>query len=94
MVPTTLKLPDELKKRVAALVKGTGKSAHAFMVDAIEQQTSLAERRNAFVTDAKRAQEEMNRAGKGYPAEEVHAYMNARSEGKKASRPRAKRWRA
>ncbi|MDJ0893459.1 MAG: hypothetical protein QNK18_19980 [Gammaproteobacteria bacterium] len=93
MVPTTLKLPDELKKRVAALVQGTEKSAHAFMVDAIEQQTTLAERRKAFFTDAKMAQEDMNRTGKGYPAEEVHAYMSARSEGKKVPRPRAKRWR-
>ena len=93
MVPTTLKLPDELKKRVTALVKGTGKSAHAFMVDAIEQQIVLAERRKAFVTDAKMAQEDMNRTGKGYPAEEVHAYMGARAEGKKARRPKAKRWR-
>ena len=94
MVPTTLKLPDELKKRVAALVKGTGKSAHAFMVDAIEQQIILAERRNAFLADAKTAQEDMNRSGEGYPAEEVHAYMDARSAGKKAPRPRPKRWRA
>ena len=93
MVPTTLKLPDELKKRVAALVHGTGKSAHAFMVDAIEQQTILAERRKAFVADAKTAKEDMNRTGKGYPAEEVHAYMGARAEGKKVSRPKAKRWR-
>ena len=93
MVPTTLKLPDDLKNRVAALVEGTGRSVHAFMVDAIAQQTILAERRKAFVTDAKTAQEDMNRTGKGYPAEEVHAYMGARSEGKKAPRPRAKRWR-
>ncbi len=93
MVPTTLKLPAELKKRVAALVEGTGKSAHAFMVDAITQQVNLAERRKAFIADAKTAEEDMHRTGKGYPAEDVHAYMGARSQGKMVPRPKAKRWR-
>ncbi len=93
MIPTTLKLPAELKKRVAALVEGTGRSAHAFMVDAITQQVNLAERRKAFIADAKTAEEDMNRSGNGYPAEDVHAYMGARSQGKKVPRPKAKRWR-
>ena len=92
MVPTTLKLPAELKERVATLVEGSGKSAHAFMIDAITQQTILAERRKAFITDAKTAKEDMNRTGKGHLAEEVHAYMGARSQGKKVRRPKAKRW--
>ena len=71
----------------------TGKSMHAFMVDATTQQTTLAERRKAFITDAKTSKDGMERTGKGHPAEEVHAYMGARSQGKKARRPKAKRWR-
>ena len=42
----TLKLPPELKERVASVVKGTDKSPHAFMVEAIEQgfpQREIAE---------------------------------------------------
>jgi predicted transcriptional regulator len=42
MSATTIKLPPELKDRIAAVVEGTGKSAHAFMVEAIEHQTLLA----------------------------------------------------
>ena len=40
-----LDLPVELKRRIAALVRGTGKTPHAFMVEAIEAETRLAEQR-------------------------------------------------
>jgi predicted transcriptional regulator len=44
---TTLKLSDELKARIASAAQQTGKTAHAFMVEALELQTELAERRSA-----------------------------------------------
>jgi predicted transcriptional regulator len=93
MGTTTLKLPDELKERVAEVVDGTGKSAHAFMVDAIEQQTRLAEQRKSFVADALKARDEAMRTGKAYSFEDVKRYYTARLAGKPAKRPRLKRWR-
>ena len=42
MSVTSLKLPDALKKRIAALVEGSGRSAHAFMVEAIARETERA----------------------------------------------------
>ena len=42
-----------LKKRVAAVVQGTDKSPQAFMVEAIERETRLAEQRKQFVAQAK-----------------------------------------
>jgi predicted transcriptional regulator len=87
MGTTTLKLPDELKERVADVVDGTGKSAHAFMVEAIEQQT------RSFVADALKAREHALRTGKGYALEDVKRYYTARLSGKQAKRPRLKRWR-
>ena len=93
MGTTTLKLPDELKERVAEVVDGTGKSAHAFMVEAIEQQTRLAEQRKSFVADALKARHEAMRTGKAYSFEDVKRYYTARLAGKLAKRPRLKRWR-
>jgi len=90
----TLKLPPELKDRVTSVVKGTDKSPHAFMVEAIELQTTLAEKRRAFVSDARKALAHAMRTGKGYTLEDVKAYYAARAAGKKATRPRLKRWRA
>ena len=78
MATTTLKLPEELRARVAAVIEGTGQSAHAFMVEAIERQTRLAEQRRSFVADALAAREDAGRSGMGYPAGEVHRYMQAR----------------
>ena len=61
MGTTTLKLPDQLKDRIADVVDGTGKTPHAFMVEAIEQQTRLAEQRKSFVADALKAREHATR---------------------------------
>ncbi len=89
----TLKLPPELKDRVTSVVKGTDKSAHAFMVEAIEQQTALAEKRKTFIAEAVAARQEFERTGKGYALEDVRKYYAARIAGKPARRPRLKRWR-
>ena len=93
MSATTIKLSPELRQRVQRLVRGTGKSMHAFMLEAIEQQTSLAERRKAFVADALAARKEANASGLGYLLEDVRAHYTARIAGKRAPRLRAKRWR-
>lgn len=93
MATTTLKLPPELKERVASVVEGTGKSAHAFMVEAIEQQTRQAELRRRFVGEALAADREFERTGKAYALEDVAKYLRARAAGKPARRPRPKRWR-
>jgi predicted transcriptional regulator len=89
----TLKLPPELRERVASVVKGTEKSAHAFMVEAIEQQTTLAEKRKEFVALALARRREFERTGKGYALEDVRRYFAARFAGKRARKPRLKRWR-
>jgi predicted DNA-binding protein len=93
MPVTTIRLPARLKERVAALVKSTGTSMHAFMVEAIEQQTLNAERHKRFLSEARAARKEALRSGVGYVAEEVHAYLDGRLSGKKVPRPKAKRWR-
>ena len=84
---TTLELPDELKARIAAVAQRSGKSAHAFMVEALQLQTELAERRGAFVADALLAREEVARYGLVVDADEVFDYLKARAEGKPARKP-------
>jgi len=63
------------------------------MVEAIEQQTTLAEKRKAFVAAAIKARTHALRTGMAYTLEDVKAYYAARAAGKKARRPRLKRWR-
>jgi hypothetical protein len=74
-------------------VRGTDKSAHAFILEAIEQQTSLAERRKAFIADALAARKEVLASGRAYLLEDVRKHFAARTAGERARKPRAKRWR-
>jgi predicted transcriptional regulator len=89
---TTLKLPDNLKKRIAPLAESAGKSAHAWMVEAIETQATLAEKRKSFIADARAAEEGVERTGKVYAFDDVHSYMRALARGKKARRPKSVKW--
>ncbi len=85
--PTALKLPDELKQRIAPLARAAGKSAHAWMVEALEAQATLAELRSGFIEDARRAAAGIDRGAPLYAAEDVHAYIVARAAGRVARRP-------
>ena len=93
MTTTSLKLSDELKQRTALVAQQYGLSAHAFMVQSIEQATDAAERRCRFIADAQVALAETRASGKGYPAEEVHAYLRQRIAGEKPTLPEAASWR-
>lgn len=94
MSTTSLKMPDELKQRTVAAAQKLGVSPHAFMLHAIEQAASAAEQRASFVSEALAAREQMLASGRGYDADEVHAYLKARVAGKRIAKPKAKSWRS
>jgi len=85
---TTLKLSDDLKRRIAPLAKSSGKTPHAWMVEALEVQAALAERRREFVASAHAAEQEVAKYGLVYEADEVFAYIQAKVAGKKPKRPK------
>lgn len=93
MTTTSLKLPEELKKRAVSAASELGVSPHAFMVLAIEQATHSAEQRLQFIAEAKSARDEARESGRGLDAEEVHAFLRAKASGKKAGKPKARAWR-
>lgn len=86
--PTTLKLPDELKHRIAPLAEAAGKSPHAWMVEAIERQTTLAETRADFMRAAEQSAREVDGGGALYAAEDVIDYLVARTAIGNAPRPK------
>ncbi len=89
---TSIKLPEDLKQRVARVVKGTEQSVHAFMVEAIRQETERAEKRRHFHADALAARAEFQRTGLGYALADVRAHYLARLQGRKARKPRPRLW--
>ncbi len=90
---TSLKLPQRLKARIERLSRRSGESAHAYMLRALEGHVEAEERYRAFLADGVRADVAMQRSGLGYAADDVHAYVAARAEGRTARRPRPVRWR-
>lgn len=84
---TTLKLPESLKARIAPLAEAAGKTAHAWMIDALEAQAALAEMREAFIAEAEASAAEVDAGGPLYAAEDLRAYIVARAAGKPARRP-------
>mgnify|MGYP001171538341 CR=1 FL=1 len=92
MPATSLKLPDDLKKRIEELVARRNQTAHAFMVDAIRRETERAESRRQFMDEAQAAHEEVLSSGRAYTAAEAFDYIEAKIQGKKARKPRPKKW--
>lgn len=84
---TTLKLPETLKSRIARIAEAEGKTPHAFMVEALQAQTELAERRREFVESALLARQEVAEYGLVYDADEVFSYLQDRLEDQQAKRP-------
>jgi len=93
MPTTSLKLPDDLKKRAVAAAKRQGITTHVFMAEAIRTAATVAEDRARFVVEARAARNEMLKSGLGFDADEVHAYVRARAAGKATGQPKAKPWR-
>lgn len=85
---TTLKIPDELKARLCALAEAEGKSPHAYMIEALEQQAQRAERRREYLAAGDAALREYERTGIAYAMEDVERYIVARAEGGKAAKPK------
>ncbi len=88
MSTTTLKLPEALKARIADAAEQAGKSAHAFMVEALEAETCRAELRREFVATALKAEQHIARYGEVYAADAVHRFFSDKLAGKSAKRPK------
>jgi len=93
MSTTSLKLPEDIKQLAVAAARQQGISPHAFMVEAIRNAATLAEKRAQFVADAVAARKEALESGTGYAAEEVHAYLRAHAQGESRPKPKATSWR-
>jgi predicted transcriptional regulator len=87
-----VKIAADLKRRLVAAAKAADKSPHAFMLEAVEQQTRLDEQRRAFISEAVAARSEVLSSGEGYAAADVHRYVAARVRGDRAARPKVRTW--
>ena len=88
---TTIRLPPKLRARIHALAKGTGRSAHSIIVEAVERHVAYEEQLRTLVKEALTADAEIERLREVYPAADVHTWMERLAHGEAAPDP--KPWR-
>ena len=87
----SLRVPPEVKKKIARLAEAQDTTSHAFMLEAIREKVEADEARAAFHAEARRRLAKMKRTGMGIPAEEVLAYFRDRAAGKAPQRPKPRK---
>ena len=86
--PTTLKLPDELRSRLAAQAHAEGKTPHAYMVEALREKADRTDRRQEYLAADEATIREYERTGIAYAMEDVEQYILGIASGKNVRRPR------
>jgi len=87
MSTTTIRLPADLKARVATAAKKSGKSAHSFILEAIAEKADDAERYGEFHALADQRFAAIAESGKTIPWSEMRSYLAERAAGGKPRRP-------
>ena len=91
MTTTTIRIEEELKTRVAAAAERAGKTAHAFIVDAIAQTVDQAELDEELHRVADTRWASLLSTGKTVSWDEAKAYLTARARGERVRKPAARK---
>lgn len=91
MSTTTIRLPDELKFRVAEAAKRAGTTSHNFILAAIAEKTERAELRAEFDAVADQRYARIIESGQAVAWEEMRDWLKDRAAGKAAPRPVARK---
>lgn len=89
MTTTTIRLPEDLKERVAAAADRAGTTAHSFILSAIAEKAELAERQAEFHDVAEQRYAAIVASGKTISWNDMRSHLEDRLAGKASLRPRA-----
>ena len=82
MPTTTIRLPSDLKARVAAAAERAGKTSHSFILEAIAEKAEQEEQRSDFDNLAEKRLADIVASGKTIPWSEMRTYRQNRLAGK------------
>lgn len=88
---TTIRLDDKLKARLAEVAAREGKTAHAFILDAIASSVSEAEEEEALSQVADRRWARVLATGRTVPWDEAEAWLGQRVRGNRVRKPVARK---
>src|SRR2546421_12405638 len=85
MTATSLKLPEDLKRRIERLAENAHKSPHAYMIEALTREAERSELRERFASDAALAEKEAMTSGRGFGLSAAFGYLAARASRRAAA---------
>lgn len=88
MSATTIRLPHDLKERIARAAERAGRTTHSFILDAIAEKAEQEERQGEFQDAAEQRYAAILASGKTVPWSEMRRYLERRLTGKKIARPK------
>lgn len=91
MSTTTVRLTEDLKRRVANAAEQRGTTAHALILEAIADKTAEVERQAEFHEEAQRRMDQFEATGKSVAWSDVREYLAQRATGKKPARPKPRK---
>ena len=92
MTTTTIRIEEDMKLRVAAAAERAGKSAHAFIVDAIAHTVEQTEIDDDFHRLADKRWAKVLATGKTIPWSDAKGYLQARARGESPRKPSAQKF--
>jgi len=94
MSTTTIRLPDELKARIAKAAERAGKTTHSLILEAIAEKAEQEEQRAGFDAEADARFAQITATGKTVSWDDMRQYLQQRVAGEAVARPVAGKKRA
>ena len=91
MSTTTIRIPAELKEKVARAAKRAGKTAHSFILEAISEKAEIEEHRANFIETAEERYDSIVASGMTIPWAHMRKYLERRTAGESVVRPKPRR---
>lgn len=77
MPTTTIRIPEELKARVAAVAEQAGVTSHSFILQAITEKTQQEELRRNFEEEAEKRYANIVATGETIPWRDMRSYLES-----------------
>ena len=90
MSTTTIRIDEQLKARIGSAATQAGKTAHAFILEALTQKLDQVEQDNAFQALAAERWARIRATGQTVAWDDARAYLAARADGKRPRKPTAR----
>jgi predicted transcriptional regulator len=87
MSTTTIRIPDDLKRRIAEAAERTGKTTHSLILEAIAEKADAEDRRRDFDEEAEKRFAEIVASGRTIPWGEMRSCLEDRARGNVARHP-------